>query len=205
MAGSSSGAIKGWITRFIRKKQPEKNFQMIAGILSDDEQIQTENDVKQFLIEDHGISPESNLLKGININPYGEVEISEIQIEEDGDSWVQIERYYVPPGVWVPRKVIKSWIRTKGITPRNDPIKTMWDTGYSDKFEDRYKFDPEDEEKKIDSLSYAIQEKWNKEGYYSKMTKTSIDDKGKEFEYRDKYAPNYVLDKYGNIERIEPK
>jgi hypothetical protein len=54
-------------------------------------------------------------------------------------------------------------------------------------------------------LSYAIQEKWNKEGYYSKMTKTSIDDKGKEFEYRDKYAPNYVLDKYGNIERIEPK
>jgi hypothetical protein len=205
LAGSSSGAIKGWITRFIRKKQPEKNFQMIAGILSDDEQIQTENDVKQFLIEDHGISPESNLLKGININAYGDVEISEIQTEEDGDSWVQIERYYVPPGVWVPRKVIKSWIRTKGITPRFDTIKTMWDTGYSDKFEDRYKFDPEDEEKKIDSLAYVIAAKWHREGYYSKMTKTSIDDKGREFEYRDKYAPNYVLDKYGNIERIEPK
>ena len=79
MAGSSSGAIKGWITRFIRKKYPESNFKMIAGILSDDERIQTENDVKQFLIEEHGISPDSNLFKCININAYGDVDISEIQ------------------------------------------------------------------------------------------------------------------------------
>ena len=38
MAGTASGSIKGWITRKLKKKDPNLTFEIVAGI-SDEEDL----------------------------------------------------------------------------------------------------------------------------------------------------------------------
>ena len=209
MAGTSLGSLKGWGTRLIRKKNPELTFDMAVGILIEKYKSKSANDLREALINEFGVSPESNFLKNISVDAYGEPDFKELYEEEDGETFFQIESYKVPPGTWVKRDAIKSWIRTKGITPKDSQIrgdyKTKGETGnFGSFFKEHREIDWSDESnaKRIDRLAYLIARKWHREGYTAQM-KVQLDDKGNVIEYRNKHAPLYILDKYGKIETIE--
>ena len=196
MAGTRLSAFKGHLTRKIRPKG--LTAKMLFGILTKRKDvIKTKAELQQILIDDYGVSPESEFFKRVTVDAHGRVKMLDIETDKDAETFYQIDEYRVPPGTWVKRDAIKSWIKTKGIHYQQTSVDVKpFGLG------DTRKSAIEQEEEKIDRLAYLIARKWYREGYTAQM-KIQLDDEGNEIEYRNKHAPNYILDRFGKIEKIE--
>ena len=58
MAGTVSGAIKGWITRKLREKDPNLNFEIVTGLVVAEDITDVEDFLTEQMVEDYGIDKE---------------------------------------------------------------------------------------------------------------------------------------------------
>ena len=58
MAGTVSGAIKGWITRKVREKDPNLNFEIVTGWVVAEDITDVEDFLTEQMVEDYGIDKE---------------------------------------------------------------------------------------------------------------------------------------------------
>ena len=90
MAGTVSGAIKGWITRKLREKDPNLNFEIVTGLVVAEDITDVEDFLTEQMVEDYGIDKE--YLKDKRIYYVD----GEWKADQSVQETLQIEKYGVP-------------------------------------------------------------------------------------------------------------
>ena len=112
MAGTVSGAIKGWITRKLREKDPNLNFEIVTGLVVAEDITDVEDFLTEQMVEDYGIDKE--YLKDKRIY----YEDCEWKADQSVQETLQIEKYGVPKSdnrkIIVNINAIKNFVRAKG-------------------------------------------------------------------------------------------
>ncbi|MBC8430265.1 MAG: hypothetical protein H8D92_02580 [Pelagibacteraceae bacterium] len=206
MAGTASGSIKGWITRKLKKKDPNLTFEIVAGI-SDEEDLASVGDfLTEQLGEEYGIDEEFMKDKRIYY------ENGEWKVDQAVQETLQIEKYGVPKGentkVWVKIESIKNWVRSKGLHKDIEPDtwlgRRIKGRGYSSDFisygaggEEQGK--PHQGERWIHDIAYAIQKDWHDNGFKTEWIK----DPNKDNVWKNKYTGKLIDEKLIKKKRLE--
>ena len=204
MAGTVSGAIKGWITRKLREKDPNLNFEIVTGLVVAEDITDVEDFLTEQMVEDYGIDKE--YLKDKRIY----YEDGEWKADQSVQETLQIEKYGVPKSdnrkIIVNINAIKNFVRAKGYY--KEIIEGSWlarrlkNKSISQDFLNYGEGSEESgitHDRLISDIAYAIQDDWFHNGFKTEWEK----DPNKDNVWKNKYTDKVIPDRLVKKKRLE--
>ena len=204
MAGTVSGAIKGWITRKLREKDPNLNFEIVTGLVVAEDITDVEDFLTEQMVEDYGIDKE--YLKDKRIY----YEDGEWKADQSVQETLQIEKYGVPKSdnrkIIVNINAIKNFVRAKGfykeIKEGSWLARRLKNKSISQDFLNYGEGSEESgitHDRLISDIAYAIQDDWFHNGFKTEWEK----DPNKDNVWKNKYTDKVIPDRLVKKKRLE--
>ena len=204
MAGTVSGAIKGWITRKLREKDPNLNFEIVTGLVVAEDITEVEDFLTEQMVEDYGIDKE--YLKDKRIY----YEDGEWKADQSVQETLQIEKYGVPKSdnrkIIVNINAIKNFVRAKGyykeIKEGSWLARRLKNKSISQDFLNYGEGSEESgitHDRLISDIAYAIQDDWFHNGFKTEWEK----DPNKDNVWKNKYTDKVIPDRLVKKKRLE--
>ena len=204
MAGTVSGAIKGWITRKLREKDPNLNFEIVTGLVVAEDITDVEDFLTEQMVEDYGIDKE--YLKDKRIY----YEDCEWKADQSVQETLQIEKYGVPKSdnrkIIVNINAIKNFVRAKGyykeIKEGSWLARRLKNKSISQDFLNYGEGSEESgitHDRLISDIAYAIQDDWFHNGFKTEWEK----DPNKDNVWKNKYTDKVIPDRLVKKKRLE--
>ena len=204
MAGTVSGAIKGWITRKLREKDPNLNFEIVTVLVVEEDITDVEDFLTEQMVEDYGIDKE--YLKDKRIY----YEDGEWKADQSVQETLQIEKYGVPKSdnrkIIVNINAIKNFVRAKGyykeIKEGSWLARRLKNKSISQDFLNYGEGSEESgitHDRLISDIAYAIQDDWFHNGFKTEWEK----DPNKDNVWKNKYTDKVIPDRLVKKKRLE--
>ena len=199
MAGTVSGALLGWITRSLKEQDSSLSFRTIANAISGEDEIEMVNNLKNKLVDEYGLDPNSEAVKNLKYdNGKWYTDHDEYEDEDDDadlEEVIEIEDYGVPDGTWVKIGVIKAWVKAN-ISNFTEIERDSWlcKRGFYANPDELEYGGGKKQASLIKNISYAIQKSWYEYGFKSKAEKVRDSD-GNEY-WRNKYTGKEMSPEY---------
>ena len=204
MAGTVSGAIKGWITRKLREKDPNLNFEIVTGLVVAEDITDVEDFLTEQMVEDYGIDKE--YLKDKRIY----YEDGEWKADQSVQETLQIEKYGVPKSdnrkIIVNINAIKNFVRAKGYYKEIKEgawlARRLKNKSISQDFLNYGEGSEESgitHDRLISDIAYAIQDDWFHNGFKTEWEK----DPNKDNVWKNKYTDKVIPDRLVKKKRLE--